>query len=80
LTTLAHFLLACVNCNSHKSNQLLERSECLWLDVDGTFSALTYEASGAVKAAFDERTEGLVSLNPQSVTHPAASVCALGFG
>jgi uncharacterized protein (TIGR02646 family) len=46
-----NFLLACVNCNSHKSDQLLERSECLWPDIDDTFSALTYEASGAVNVA-----------------------------
>ena len=46
-----NFLLACVNCNSHKSNKLLERSECLWPVIDDTFSALTYEASGAVNVA-----------------------------
>jgi len=46
-----NFLLACVNCNSHKGSQPVELNGYLWPDTDDTFSAFTYEPSGAIKVA-----------------------------
>jgi uncharacterized protein (TIGR02646 family) len=46
-----NFLLACANCNSHKGAQTTGRGDCLWPDTDDTFTAFTYEPSGAIKVA-----------------------------
>jgi len=46
-----NFLLACVNCNSNKGHQVVQLDDCLWPDIDDTFSAFTYEPSGAIKVA-----------------------------
>lgn len=47
----SNFLLACVNCNSHKGSQPVDLNDYLWPDTDDTFSAFTYEPSGAIKVA-----------------------------
>jgi uncharacterized protein (TIGR02646 family) len=46
-----NFLLACVNCNSQKGDKVIQLDDCLWPDIDDTFSAFTYEPSGAIKVA-----------------------------
>jgi uncharacterized protein (TIGR02646 family) len=49
----SNFLLACINCNSHKRDRPVELAAHLWPDTDDTLSAFTYEPSGAIKVAAD---------------------------
>lgn len=46
-----NFLLACTNCNSHKRDKPVERTDYLWPDTDDTLAAFTYEPSGAIKVS-----------------------------
>jgi uncharacterized protein (TIGR02646 family) len=45
----ANFLLACANCNSSKQAKNIQHMDCLRPDVDDTYTALSYNESGAIK-------------------------------
>lgn len=66
-----NFLLACVNCNSNKGNQFVQLDDCLWPDIDDTFSAFTYEPSGAIKVA--------MGLDPQQQAKARALLSLVGL-
>lgn len=44
----SNFLLGCVNCNSCKSDTVVDIDGFLWPDADNTFLAFTYSADGIV--------------------------------
>lgn len=46
-----NFLLACVNCNSCKSDEEVDVADFLWPDLDNTFRALVYSDKGIVSPA-----------------------------
>jgi uncharacterized protein (TIGR02646 family) len=46
-----NFLLACVNCNSTKSDKDVELSDYFWPDEDNTFRAFDYAEGGTIKPA-----------------------------
>ena len=43
-----NFLLACVNCNSHKGTKEFPDKECMFPDRDDTFSAISYGEGGSL--------------------------------
>ncbi len=43
-----NFLLACVNCNSTKSNKDVILDDYFWPDIDNTFRAFTYSEGGII--------------------------------
>ena len=46
-----NFLLACVNCNSTKSNKNVVLDDYFWPDRDNTFRAFNYSEGGIIKAS-----------------------------
>lgn len=66
-----NFLLACVNCNSTKSDKDVVLSELLLPDRDNTFAAFEYGQDGKVAAA--------ASLTPASAAHATATLALVGL-
>lgn len=70
----SNFLLACVNCNSHKGSKQVLLQDILLPDRDNTFLAFVYEADGKIKisdsltaaqAVWAQNTLGLLGLDKE---------------
>jgi uncharacterized protein (TIGR02646 family) len=51
ITEWSNFLLACTNCNSTKSEKIVELKNALWPDQDNTFLTFVYSQGGFVRLA-----------------------------
>ncbi len=78
----SNFLLACSNCNSAKSNTLLNLDDYVWPDTDDTYRAFSYDSEGRVfpnellnddEFAAAKKTLLLVGLNKHPDTSAAYS-------
>jgi len=59
-TVWTNFLLSCVNCNSTKSNKLIQFDQCLLPDRDNTFHVFIYYESGLIEIRNDIDQEYVV--------------------